>query len=53
VKTDGDEEYGTVPLLLASDESIEEVSCGALHTLVLSNKGRVFAAGMYNTRSNE
>lgn len=42
-----------MPLLLASDESIEEVSCGALHTLVLSNKGRVFAAGMYNTRNSE
>ncbi len=35
-------------LLLGPDESIEEVSCGALHTLVLSNKGRIFAAGFLN-----
>ena len=38
--------------LLGPDEVIEHLSCGALHTLALSNKGRVFGSGFQNVSSN-
>jgi len=32
-------------LLLDQDEYITEISCGALFTIALSNKGRIFGCG--------
>lgn len=43
-----EEDVNANHLLLGPDESIDEVSCGALHTLALSNKGRIFTAGFLN-----
>ena len=34
-----------------SDEFIESISCGALFTIALSNKGRVFGCGFQGTHS--
>ena len=38
-------------LVLDGDEFVERISCGALFTLVLTNKGRVFGCGYQGTDS--
>ncbi|CAD8177067.1 unnamed protein product [Paramecium pentaurelia] len=32
-------------ILLQNDEAVQQISCGALHTLILTNKNRVFSCG--------
>jgi alpha-tubulin suppressor-like RCC1 family protein len=32
--------------LLSSDEYVSDIACGALFTIVLTNKGRVLACGL-------
>ncbi|CAD8210835.1 unnamed protein product [Paramecium pentaurelia] len=32
-------------ILLQNDEAVQQVACGALHTLILTNKNRIFSCG--------
>ncbi len=38
-------------LLLNTDQYIEDIACGALFTVALSNKGRIFACGFQGVNS--